>query len=275
LKSDHKTEEPIRQYLLGQATPEDSSRFEEQLLTDEALFQELLAAEDELVDDYLGDKLSPTDRQSFENHFLIAPEHQRKLRFSRALHKYVELAGTPVGAQDHAAENLSDEKPAIAKPAPKRSFFSFMPFANPILSYSLAAVLLLMLGSGSWVIVNNWRQQTQSGNVFVATLTPGLTRSGGETSRFKLPPAGDTVALRLALPQPDYQTYRGVLLTANQSEVWASDDLLAVTESGTRFVVARVPASLLAAGDYLVKLRGRAEDGSFEEVDSYPFRVTR
>lgn len=277
MKSDHKTQETIRQYLLGQAPQEDSSRLEEQILTDETLFQELLAVEDELVDDYLNDKLSPGELQSFENHFLLAPDHQRKLRFGRALHKYLDVAGTPEVATEEAAENLSPEKTYVARPAPKRNFPWFQHFSNPILAYSLAAVVLLSIGGGSLLVVNKWGQQTpqQSGNIYVATLTPGLTRAGGgEISRFKLPPAGDTVELRLALPQPDYQTYRSVLLTANQSQVWASEDLAAVTDSGTNFVVARVPAKLLAAGDYQVKLGGRAEDGSFEEVGSYAFRVT-
>ena len=275
MKSDDKTQDTIRHYLLGQAAQEDSSRLEEQILTDETFFQELLAVEDELVDDYLSNKLLPMELQSFENHFLLAPEHQRKLRFSRTLHKYLDVAETPEVAKDYAAENLSPEKPATIKPSPKRNFPWFLRFSNPILSYSLAAIMLLAVGGGSWVIVKNWGQPAQTGNVYVATLTPGLTRAGGETSRFKLPPAGDTVELRLALPQSDYQTYRSVLLTANQSQVWASDDLTAVTESGTSFVVSRVPANLLAVGDYQVKLRGQARDGSFEDVDSYAFRVTR
>lgn len=275
LKSDHKTQESIRQYLLGQAPQEDSARLEEQILTDETLFQELLAVEDELVDDYLNDKLSPGELLSFENHFLLAPDHQRKLRFGRALHKYLDVAGTPEVATE-AAENLSPEKTYVARSSPQRNWFQR--FSNPILAYSLAAVVLLSIGGGSLLVVNKWGQQTpqQPGNVYVATLTPGLTRAGGgEISKFKLPPAGDTVELRLALPQPDYQTYRSVLLTANQSQVWASDDLAVATDSGTSFVVARVPAKLLARGDYQVKLRGRAEDGSFEEVESYAFRVTR
>ena len=275
MKSESKTQETIRNYLLGQAAEEDSARLEEQILTDETLFQELLAAEDELVDDYLSDKLSPSELQSFENHFLLAPEHQRKLRFGRALHKYLDVAEIPEVAKDHAAETLSPEEPA--KPSPKPGFPWFLRFSNPILSYSFAVAMLLVVGSGSWVVVNNLRQfrPPQAGNVYLATLTPGLTRAGGEISKFKLPPAGDTVELRLTLPKSDYQIYRSDLLTANQDQVWASDDLTAVTDSGTSFVVARVPANLLAVGDYQVKLRGRANDGSFEDVDGYAFRVTR
>lgn len=277
MKSDQKNQEIIRLYLLGQATPEDSSRLEEQLFTEDDAFHELLAVEDELVDEYLSDKLSPTEVQSFETHFLLAPDHQRKLRFGRALQRYVDIAGTPKVVNDYAAEDPSDEKADVAKPSPKRSFIPFLRFSNPILSYSLAVVLLLSIGGGSWVVVNNWRQQTppQRGNVFVATLTPGLTRDAGEIPKFKLPPATDTVEFRLPLPQSDYGTYRSVLLTDNQSEVLASDDLTAVTDSGKSFVFSSVSAKLLPAGDYRMKLSGRASDGSFEDVYSYSFRVTR
>jgi hypothetical protein len=276
VKSNQKSE-TIRHYLLGQVTPEGSSQIEEQLITDDAFFQALLVAEDELVDEYLGHRLSPAELQSFETLFLVAPERQKKLRFARALHKYVELSETPEVVTDSVTDGLSRESSAAAKPAPKSGLFSFLPFSNPIVARSFAAAMLLIVAGVSWVVFNNWRQQTPSepGAVYVVALAPGLTRDGGEIQKVNLSAAIDTVELRLALPQSDYQIYRSVVLTDSQSEVWASADLAAATDAGESFVVSRVPAKLLVVGDYRMKLRGRASNGSFEDVASYQFRVTR
>lgn len=275
MNSDQKSD-TIRQYLLGQVAPEGSSRIEEELLTDDALFQELLVVEDELVDQYLGHRLSPAERQSFETLFLAAPERQQKLRFARALHKYVDQSETPEPGTDSVTDSASDEKPDVVKPSPRRSFFSFLPFSNPIVARSFAVAMVLIVAGVSWVIFNNWRQQSpRPGAVLAVTLTPGLTRDGGEIQKVNLSGAIDTVELRLALPQSDYQTYRSVVLTDSQSEVWASNDLSAVTDSGRSCVVSSVPAKLLVVGDYRLKLRGRASNGSLEDVASYQFRVTR
>jgi tetratricopeptide (TPR) repeat protein len=82
-------EEAIKQYLLGQLSEEEQTPLEERLLTDDDFFERLNMAEDELIDEYLADRLGPDDRQEFNGHFMIAPERQQKLRFSKALRKYV------------------------------------------------------------------------------------------------------------------------------------------------------------------------------------------
>jgi hypothetical protein len=275
LNPDLKEKQTIRHYLLGQAMPDDSSQLEEGLLTDSALFQELLIVEDELVDQYLSDELSPNERQSFETHFLVAPEHQRKLGFGRALHRYMDAAASSEPLEDYAAENLSDENPGVVKPPPKRGLFSFRPFSNPLISYSLAAAILLIVGGVSWLVLNNWRQQTpgQSGTVYVATLTPGLTRAGGEFKRLSFPPDTSTVQLRLVLKSDEDQSYRAELLTSERASVLVVDDLKPQTQDSERFIILSIPTRILKRDDYEVKVSGRQAEGSYQETDRYQFRV--
>ena len=92
MKSDIKELEAIRQYLLGQLPTEESSQIEERLFTDGAFYEELLIAEDELVDDYLAGELSGSDRERCETHFLLTPERQQKIRFALAFKEYVGAA---------------------------------------------------------------------------------------------------------------------------------------------------------------------------------------
>lgn len=275
MKSDHKEQETIRLYLLGETTPEDSSWLEGELLADAAVFQELLIVEDELIDQYLGDELTPSERQKFETHFLLAPERQQKLHFGRALRKYVNLVGESEPLEDDAAENLADEKPDVVKPPPKRGVLSFLPFANPIVSYSLAAAILLIVGGLSWVMFNNWRQQRpqEPGNVYVATLTPGLTRDGGEMKRISIAPGTDRVQLRLLLTSDEPQTYRAEVLTSERASVVVIDDLKPQIQDSQRFITITFPIKILKHDDYQVRVGGRHADGSYEEIGRYQFRV--
>lgn len=277
MKSDHQEQETIRRYLLGETTQEDSSWFEEQLLADGDLFQELLIAEDELIDQYLRDELTPNERRGFETHFLLAPERQQKLHFGRALRKYVNLVGTSERLEDDATENVSDEEPDVAKPPPKRGVFSFLPFSNPIVSYSFAAAILLIAVGVSWVVLNNWKQQTQHpGNVYVVTLTPGLTRD--DTSALKrvtIQGPTDGVQLQLMVPTGEYQKYQVELQTSESRTIYTQENLAAEVRDGSRKVLLTVPATLLPVGDYQLTLGGINNAGQIEPVGKYFFRVVR
>lgn len=267
----------IRQYLLGQLPQEDSARLEERLLSDSDYFQEILIGEDELIDRYLANQLSEAERQAFETSFLLTRERQQKLRFARSLKKYIGEAAATTAGEEAEPESSGERSHDFADaPSKNRHFFSFVPAQNPILSYSLAAAALLVVVGVSWIATKNWRTpQTGPGNVLTVVLTPGLTREGGEVPKINLSPEIDTVELRLELPKSDYRTYRSVLLADDRSQVWARDDLRAVNDSGTSFVVSNVPAKLLADGDYRIKISGRSSDGLFEDLATYSFRLVR
>jgi CHAT domain-containing protein len=82
-------EEAIKQYLLGRLSEEEQTPLEERLLTDDDFFERLSLAENELIDEYLADRLGAEDLERFNSHFMTAPERQNKLGFSMTLRKYV------------------------------------------------------------------------------------------------------------------------------------------------------------------------------------------
>lgn len=275
MNSDYKNTGTIRIYLLNQATQEYSSWLEEQIFTDEALFQELLIAEDELIDQYLREELTPADRQSFESHFLAAPERQQKLRFSRALRKYVDCAGASEAKETEVAENVSVLGPNVPRPTPKKNFFSFLPFENPIGSYAFAAAMLLVVVGLSWIAYKNSLQTPRpAGNVYVATLMPGQTRDeSSQTTRLSIPSGTGTVELRLLLASDEGESYRAELLTSERVSVMVIDDLKPQIQGNEKFVAINLPANILQRDYYQVRLSGRHGDGSYQETNRYQFRV--
>ncbi|MCI0622415.1 MAG: hypothetical protein L0387_12270 [Acidobacteria bacterium] len=82
----------MRQYLLGELSPEAQRQLEERAMTDAHCFEQLLLVEDELVDEYVCGSLAPSERAKFDSHFLSTPERHQKLRFAKSFRRYVSTA---------------------------------------------------------------------------------------------------------------------------------------------------------------------------------------
>lgn len=254
------------QYLLGQAGAEESSSFEERLITNKAFYDELTIAEDELIDQYLDGDLTEAEQKQFESHFLFSPERHQKVRFGRALH---QAAGNADESQP--VELIEDSAPGLPKPLPPSNFPLGMLWSNRVLSYSVL-VLLAAAGIGLWVL---WRKQSSvssAGRIATITLLPGTTRSDrAADSRISNSADIETVQLRLALANPQ-DTHRVKVVDSDEKEIWSGDGVFQ-TDSGRSYVTANVPARLLPNGDYRVILSRKVSDGSFEEVLGYSFSV--
>ena len=259
----------LSQYLLGQLTPERQSPLEERLLTEAAFHEELTIAEDELIDRYLAGDLAPAERQSFEAHFLLAPERRRKLRFARTLRRYV--AAESGHTQEEAA--ASDERASDAPPlAPRKPNFLKLLFSRPALAFSVAA--LLLVATVSWIVVSRRAAQTPL-NVYAVTLTPGITRdSGGGMTRITIPPDVGALRLRLEFPKDDYPAYRTELQTAESRTIHTADGLKSDDVGGRRVIAVDVPVGILSAGDYQLRLYGLNPRGDAEAISRHYFRLT-
>ncbi len=136
----------IKRYLLGELTQEGQQKIEERLLRDSDYFEHLQLCEDELVDEYVRGGLPPDEQRRFDNHFLSTPERHEKLRFARALRRYVSAA--------------VEAEPATTAQRTRLQFLSAsLRGRHPVMAYSLAAALLLVLGGT--VIFRNWQLQNQ------------------------------------------------------------------------------------------------------------------
>src|SRR5438552_4138214 len=136
----------IKRYLLGELTQEGQQQIEERLLRDSDYFEHLQLCEDELVDEYVRGGLPPDEQRRFDDHFLSTPERHEKLRFARALRRYVSAA--------------VEAEPATTAQRTRLQFLSAsLRGRHPVMAYSLAAALLLVLGGT--VIFRNWQLQNQ------------------------------------------------------------------------------------------------------------------
>ena len=80
----------IRNYILGEIGDDDRAVIEERIMTDEDYSDNLAMVETNLIQDYVDGNLAPAERASFEKRFLRSAENRQKVRFARALRKYVD-----------------------------------------------------------------------------------------------------------------------------------------------------------------------------------------
>lgn len=130
----------IREYHLGiPENPDIMRQIEEKLMADDKFAEELSVAEDALIEQYLDDELSDTEREHFIRHFLAAPERKEKLRLVQNLRRYA--------AAQEQAEAGAEALPERTTVPGWRRFLSM-----PALSYALVLVVALFLGYGVWRI---------------------------------------------------------------------------------------------------------------------------
>jgi len=264
-------QQTIREYLLGRLPSEQQAQFEELLFTNDEVYEELVMAEDELVDEYLRAELPASDLESFVSHFIAAPEHQAKLRFARTLRKYVAAEGSEY--QVATDERVADVPPTKVLRTSSR-WLGFLPIRNPVFGYAMTAVVLLVLVGVSWI---GWRNLNSgprdSGPLLSFVLTPGLSRGeDAGSNRLRVSADTGTIRFQLLLPEDRYESYEAAL-DAEGRTLTTKSNLPKELVNGQPAVVLEIPARLVSAGDYRVKLSGVNRDGNSESVASYSFRI--
>lgn len=136
----------LRKYILNDIGDEERSAIEERLLAEDEYFEEVLIAEENLIQDYADGKLDAADRERFEKCFLSFEENRQKVRFARALRKYVNESG--------------DLPEAEKKPGFFESLKAF--FSAPV---SVALTVLVIAGITGFFV---WKNFADNSEVLVA-----------------------------------------------------------------------------------------------------------
>jgi uncharacterized coiled-coil protein SlyX len=140
----------IRRYLLGDLSEQERADIEERLMSDDNLYQELLFAEDDLIDEYLFDKLPEEDRPKFKQRFLHVPELRQNVAFTAALRKHARKQPPQVVA--------AVQQESVPAPRPVSIFDWFKGlFMQPAFGGALATVLIAAVALNVWLVNRNSR----------------------------------------------------------------------------------------------------------------------
>lgn len=80
--------EVVEKYLLGKLEEKEVESLEELMFSDDYVFEQVQAMQDELIDRYLSGTLSEHEKIAAENRLLSDPENRQKLRTTAMLRKH-------------------------------------------------------------------------------------------------------------------------------------------------------------------------------------------
>jgi hypothetical protein len=293
-------ENELRQYLLGDLTEEARQRVEQRLMTEPDFLEELLAGEEELVDEYVGDELSGDERLKFERHFLCTKERRQQLSFARTLSRYVseseakevvgreETASVPPTLAATLTPTLTPTSsptpaPPTLKPTPKptlaerlRAFFGGGGFA-PRAAVGFAAlafvtVALLTIPQLRTLLFPARTSPPKSFATITLAASAGERGAGAKATKVSVPLKEDALRILLTLPEgvPAAARY-DVELENEKGQV----ERLEATAQDARTVSLVIPRERLARGQYALRLYATGADGKEQRVPggSYLFNA--
>lgn len=127
---------------MGELPEEVQEQVEKRLLSEDDYFEELLIAEEELADDFVGERLDDAERTKFSRRFLSVPELRQEVRFAKALRRRA-------AEYRHAAPRQQHERP----PPFLVTLIAFL--RRPAVGFSMAAALLLAVCAALWLAAQN------------------------------------------------------------------------------------------------------------------------
>lgn len=149
----------IRRYLLGDLSTEELEQVEQLVMSDDNAYEELLFAEDDLIDEYVAGRLSEEDRTKFKQKFLAVPELRQSVGFASALKKHALKTEPQVVVEERVS-------PAPTLFERLRGFFMQPAFAG-----SFAAILVAALALNLWLFRQNSQLKTKVEQLEAQTTT--------------------------------------------------------------------------------------------------------
>ncbi len=144
------SERLIARYLLGELPEEQQVEIEDRAFQDKDYLASITLVENDLIDEYVRQELSETERRRFEDRFLASAERRKRVEFARAL--------ASVASEAAVAEQPSRAPAAISW---RDSFEAFFRGLNPAGKFAFAAIMLLLLVGGAWLLTETLRLRSQ------------------------------------------------------------------------------------------------------------------
>ena len=276
------TDTLARRFLLGDVDDLERERIERLFISQPEINTKILLAEDDLVEDYLENSLTPSDRDKFLNQYGYTAAERRKLRIAKSIKEYAA-----------AEARFIQTAPAISK---WRTAFSSLWPRHPLLLIPVAVVLTVaVLVAAVWLVQSNGRRAQESTRLLAVErelaelnarpgvredlsrvpaliLLPISIRSVGPQTEMKR--RADTPVFQLDLlsnQKDEYPSYQAVVHRVGTNEQFKISGLRMESDPRGNFIRVRLATHLLQDGLYRVVLSPDSEPAANEE---YSFTVS-
>ena len=308
-------ENRIFRYLLGDLPEEEQFALEQEFLADDEKFDQVCAAETELVDRYLRNRLASPEKHLFEKNYLASPVHRERLAFAKTLVHAVD--------SDTRRTDTFGIKPS----APRSSLLS----ATWRFRWALAAAVLLFAASSIWLFAENRRLreqinqpsreaefaqriqdlenelraqreqsdelaaelaalreaqpptvvppaqpgQAEQRSIVSFLLSPVLMRGGSEPQELTIPKETNAVLLKMSIDDANGRSFQATLRTVEGAQIWSRSAIKPRAQQNGSTIAVSIPASKIPSSDYILTLSAINKANELEEINRYFFRVIK
>jgi hypothetical protein len=250
------TDERTTAYLLNELTEDEAQQFEEQCFSQAAWpDEELESAEEDLIQAYIKNELSPERHRRFEEIYLTTEARKERLLLARSFLQVVcPIHPTKVPWQQKVWGFLKSFalSPQFAVPR----------FATLVVTIGLIATLI-------WFAF-----QTKAPHTFAPlslSISSDNRAESSQTPSVRLPLTADALRISLALPEAAQQS---AMYRVQWEDLKGPLENLDVEKQDANSISVIIPADKLTQGQYVLKLFRKKSDGTDDRVPgSYLFNV--
>jgi hypothetical protein len=154
----------ITNYILGRLSEEEVERLDALSFDEDEFAYQLQAVEDDLVDAYVNGELTVQNLESFNSHYLLTPMRLDKVKFATA---FQIIMNRPVTADGiHGVREPAAVRPErVNRASLRRSLQALFTVLDPPFRWGLGITAMLIMLSGAWLVVDNFRLRSQLGHM--------------------------------------------------------------------------------------------------------------
>ena len=251
----------LKKYLLGSLDESSNEGIGLQILSDERLEEQLLIAENDLMEDFLDKNLSSEEVKLFQENFLVCNDREKQLNEISLFRQYSK--------KQVQSENLLDRTGNDSKTFWEKikdlSIFN-LDFAVPVLAVLIvAAVGFYFLFSTNQLSPlekeyaqlnnNNFGNINEFSKFTNVSLISGTLRSSDALKKLKAENLSDQVFFSLAMPfnLPDNETLKAELVK-DQKTVFRQPGIKIYKNQNGQEIRLLLPKTILTKGQYQIKI---------------------
>jgi hypothetical protein len=259
------TEDRIIAYLLEELPEEEAERFEDECFAGENWPAQINLVEEDLIDDYLRDRLVPERRESFERNYLNTDARVERVRMAAALLRHVD-------------GRAAADAPILAAPSKEKTGRAWGGGALwggrlSVARTALAAALLVAVIAGAFLASRLVIAPSKRAVVMLVLTPASADRGGGGNGASKVKLPSDAGALRVSLMLPE-GSFRAARYRVEFEDDKGETSSLDSAGHDAQSVTVVIPAPRLTRGRYALRLFAVNADGAEQRINgSYLFSI--
>ena len=269
----------LRRYLLGELDEQMMDEVLARMLRDKNYADRVLAAEDNLIDDYVFKGLSESEMESFNSRFFINDERRKKITIARAMEVYVgeRAAQRPIREPlmltqiwHNSVRFIQSHKVAVVLSG---LVILFLGLLVPLVLNSLAPDRAIPpINAQRSDLEQRIAELNERSNELPSarvTLLPLVFRESSKIPKLEVGKETQVIAINLQLPPGNrYERYRAVIQRVEGGEPFNVD----LGPGGGGTLTFKLTTDMMPMGDYEIQLMGINANGT-SDLARYVLRV--